>query len=101
MLRSRQGEHVHANNGKNCDPLLKRHHHYLCFQFAIILLTLLIVQVAIGAYAFLQVGDTQDLKSSFKQIVERKFNEYNTTKIDQEEFDFLQSFVSTTGTTLQ
>lgn len=64
------------------------------FQFAIILLTLLIIQVAIGAYAFLMVGDTQDLKISVKQIVEKSFNEYNDNKVDKDEFNFLQEFVS-------
>nr|CAH7737083.1 unnamed protein product [Callosobruchus chinensis] len=49
--------------------------------FAIILLTLLIIQVAIGVYAFLMVGDTQDLKTSVKQLVEKTFNDYNNTKI--------------------
>ncbi|KAJ8917823.1 hypothetical protein NQ315_010732, partial [Exocentrus adspersus] len=65
--------------------------------FAIILLTLLIVQVAIGAYAFLQVGDTQDLRSSVKQVIEKSFKEYNTSKPMQEEFDFLQTFLQCCG----
>ncbi|KAG5875666.1 hypothetical protein JTB14_021836 [Gonioctena quinquepunctata] len=65
--------------------------------FAIILLTLLIVQVAIGAYAFLVVGDTQDLRSSVRQIVEKSFNQYNDTKIAREEFDFLQTFLECCG----
>ncbi|KAJ8944205.1 hypothetical protein NQ318_014567 [Aromia moschata] len=65
--------------------------------FAIILLTLLIVQVAIGAYAFLQVGDTQDLRASVKQVVERSFLEYNTTESVREEFDFLQVFLKCCG----
>lgn len=64
------------------------------FQFAIILLTLLIVQVAIAAYAFLQIGDTQDLKSSVKQAIQKSFNSYNESKTVQEEFNFMQSFVS-------
>lgn len=62
-------------------------------QFAIILLTLLIVQIAIAAYAFLQVGDTADLRSSVTQVVDKSFNQYNSSKAVQEEFDFLQSFV--------
>ncbi|KAJ8968159.1 hypothetical protein NQ314_002416 [Rhamnusium bicolor] len=62
--------------------------------FAIILLTLLIVQVAIGSYAFLQVGDTQDLRASVKQVVEKSFLEYNNTEAVKEEFNFLQVFVS-------
>lgn len=64
------------------------------FQFAIILLTLLIVQVAIGAYSFLVVGDTKDLRYSVEQVVEKTFREYNVTQIAKEEFDMLQTFVS-------
>ena len=52
------------------------------------------MQIAIGAYAFLQVGDTADLKSSVTQVVEKSFNQYNSSKSIQEEFDFLQTFVS-------
>ncbi|CAH2006707.1 unnamed protein product, partial [Acanthoscelides obtectus] len=65
--------------------------------FAIILLTLLIIQVAIGVYAFLMVGDTQDLKTSVKQLVEKTFNDYNNTKIAKEEFDVLQQFLQCCG----
>lgn len=57
-------------------------------------MSLLIIQIAIGAYAFLQIRDTEDLKASVKQVVEKSFNKYNETKIAKEEFDFLQSFVS-------
>lgn len=49
--------------------------------------------MAIAAYAFLQVGDTQDLKASVKQVIEKSFNNYNESKTIQEEFDFMQSFV--------
>ncbi|KAH0816306.1 hypothetical protein GEV33_006485 [Tenebrio molitor] len=65
--------------------------------FAIILLTLLIVQIAIAAYAFLQVGDTADLRSSVTQVVDKSFNQYNSSKAVQEEFDFLQSFLHCCG----
>ncbi|VEN54659.1 unnamed protein product, partial [Callosobruchus maculatus] len=65
--------------------------------FAIILLTLLIIQVAIGVYAFLMVGDTQDLKTSVKQLVEKTFNDYNNTKVAKEEFDVLQEFLHCCG----
>ncbi|RZC43280.1 CD63 antigen, partial [Asbolus verrucosus] len=65
--------------------------------FAIILLTLLIIQIAIGAYAFLQVGDTVDLKASVKQVVQKSFIQYNTSKSAQEEFDFLQTFLPCCG----
>ncbi|XP_018567936.1 leukocyte surface antigen CD53-like [Anoplophora glabripennis] len=65
--------------------------------FAIILLTLLIIQVAVGAYAFLQVGDAQDLRSSVRQVVEKEFLQYNTSKTSQQEFDFLQEFLQCCG----
>ncbi|EFA09730.1 leukocyte surface antigen CD53-like [Tribolium castaneum] len=65
--------------------------------FAIILLTLLIIQIAIGAYAFLQVGDTADMKASVTQMVEKSFNQYNTSKSAQAEFDFLQNFLHCCG----
>ncbi|CAG9822009.1 unnamed protein product [Phaedon cochleariae] len=65
--------------------------------FAIILLTLLIVQVAIGAYAFLIIGETQDLRLSVRQVVEKSYNQYNETQIAKEEFDFLQAFLKCCG----
>nr|XP_023029840.1 leukocyte surface antigen CD53-like [Leptinotarsa decemlineata] len=65
--------------------------------FAIILLTLLIIQVAIGAFAFLLVGDTQDLRESVRQVVKNSFDDYNNTKLVKDEFDFLQTFLECCG----
>lgn len=50
--------------------------------------------MAIGAYAFLVVGDTKDLRHSVEQVVEKSFRDYNDTEVVREEFDMLQVFVS-------
>ncbi|KAJ8975794.1 hypothetical protein NQ317_005176 [Molorchus minor] len=53
--------------------------------------------VAIGAYAFLQVGDTQDLRASVQQAINKTFNDYNLTETSREEFNFLQTYLKCCG----
>lgn len=75
------------------DALLWTYTSFL-LQFAVILLTLLIIQVAIGVYAFIQKDETDDLKASVRQLVQDAFNQYNTSKRSEEELNFLQNYVS-------
>lgn len=63
-------------------------------------MTLLIIQVAIGVYAFIQKDESDDLKASVRQLVQDAFNRYNESTTSEEELNFLQSYVSAKTTYL-
>ena len=65
--------------------------------FAIILLTLLIIQVAVGVYAFLNHDITDEVKSSIKQSVQDMMNKYNSSAPGSNNMDELQKFLHCCG----
>lgn len=61
------------------------------FQYAVILLTIFILQVALGVFAFLQFKDEkQDIKEAVSKQLKSALEQYNTDKRAQESFNSLQ-----------
>jgi len=63
--------------------------------FAIILLTIFIIQVAIGVYAFLQIRSTDELKKKESTALTDAFRDYPRTR---ELVDFVQGIAQCCGT---
>lgn len=64
------------------------------FQYAIILLSIFIIQVAIGVFAFLQVKDSQDYKGELGKGLRKAFDRYGQNTDSTEAVDATQTFVS-------
>ncbi|KAI4460948.1 tetraspanin [Holotrichia oblita] len=58
--------------------------------YAVILLILFLLQVAVAVYAFLQIRDTDGLKTHFRSALNKLFGTYNTDPVATETVDIIQ-----------
>lgn len=67
--------------------------------YAIILLTIFIIQVAIGVYAFLQIRDTDGLRRSIRDSMQKTFDQYSSYNKPEirESVDLTQTFLHCCG----
>ncbi|CAH0554486.1 unnamed protein product [Brassicogethes aeneus] len=65
--------------------------------YAIILLTIFIVQVAIGIYAFLQIKDTNEFRHSIRQNYQKAFDKRDQTPQANETIQLVQSVMHCCG----
>jgi len=65
--------------------------------YSIILLSLFIIQVAIGVFAFLQVKDTNDYKGELEKGLKKAFDHYDQNKETREAVDVTQHFLECCG----
>lgn len=63
------------------------------FQYAVILLVIFLLQVAIGVFAFLEIKDEDNFKEKVEQSVTTLFNEYPTNNESMKIVDLIQSEV--------
>lgn len=67
----------------------------LCgFQYAVLLILLLIIQICIGTYDFIALKDVKSVQKEVKENVQEMFDNYNATTNAREEMDNLQQLVS-------
>ena len=68
---------------------------FLLFQYAIILLVIFIIQVAIGVYAFIKINqDPQEFRMSIRNSLQKTFEGYYENNEKRETVDAIQSWVS-------
>jgi len=65
--------------------------------YAIILLTIFIIQVAIGVYAFLKIKDTNEFHNSIRQNLQKTFEAYDKNPEAKEAVEVTQRFFSCCG----
>ncbi|XP_044754487.1 CD63 antigen-like [Coccinella septempunctata] len=65
--------------------------------YAVILLSIFIIQVAIGVFAFLQVKDTADYKQNLEKGFRKAVDHYGTNKEASEAVDAAQVFLECCG----
>lgn len=63
-------------------------------QYAVILLVIFIIQVAIGVYAFLQIKDEATLKRIIIKNIEDDVEKYGKNPVATEYIDLIQQSVS-------
>ncbi|KAG5875667.1 hypothetical protein JTB14_021837 [Gonioctena quinquepunctata] len=67
--------------------------------YAVILLTIFLLQIAVGIYAFLEIKDQDVFKAKVKNTLTSLFNEYGTKNASQELVDLIQQELECCGTT--
>ncbi|RZC37532.1 Tetraspannin domain containing protein, partial [Asbolus verrucosus] len=65
--------------------------------YSIILLTIFIVQVALGVYAFIQIKDERGLRDNIHKFLSNTFNKYDTNERAKETTDLIQRFLQCCG----
>lgn len=65
-------------------------------QYAVLLLTIFALQLAVGIYAYVQVNEDGDVTPLVERSLKSAFDEYNDSNEVREAFDVMQKEVSKT-----